>query len=359
MLLFFLFIIGFMVSFLVEKLTLNLVNKYSIYNNNNNSIFSQLQRSNLGGIGIFVGFFSSLYIIFLVIFLFENPQHYLDTDFNLFQIMLYLCSIIFCFLLGFYDDLKKLTPLQKLAVELIIASILFYIGFKIEYIRFPLLADVIELGVLSYPITLLWIIGIVNAINLIDGLDGLAGGIVVIASITLLIYCLIANLIFPLIIIVALLGATLGFLPYNIFPSKILMGDSGSLFSGLILATISLKTSHKSSLGIALLIPLIYLAIPVMDITLSLIRRLIKKQNPFQKDKDHIHHRLMRKGFSEKNTVKILLVLTIIFSGLSILVYYGEGIFSLLGLLISILLGILFMGYLGYLNFKSINEKKS
>jgi UDP-GlcNAc:undecaprenyl-phosphate GlcNAc-1-phosphate transferase len=162
-------------------------------------------------------------------------------------------------------------------------------------------------------------------------------------------------MIFPAIVISALLGGIIGFLPYNFFPSKILMGDSGSLFAGTILATLSLKIAHKAPLGIALMIPIILLAIPVMDTALSFFRRLFKGKNPFRGDDDHIHHRLMKKGFSEKKSVHILLILTAIFSVLSVLVSNFRGTPRFVALVVSLLLGVLLMFYLKYIN---INFKR-
>jgi UDP-GlcNAc:undecaprenyl-phosphate GlcNAc-1-phosphate transferase len=222
------------------------------------------------------------------------------------------------------------------------------------------MGESINVGIFSYPLTVLWIVGVANAINLIDGLDGLAGGVIVIASITIIIICILNKMIFPAIIISALLGGVIGFLPYNFFPSRILMGDSGSLFAGTILATLSLKTAHKAPLGIALMIPIIFLAIPVIDTVLSFFRRLIGGKNPLKGDNDHIHHRLMKKGFSEKKSVNILLVLTAIFSVLSILVSNFYGTPRFLALVVSLVLAILLILYLNYINvkFKRTNNNK-
>jgi UDP-GlcNAc:undecaprenyl-phosphate GlcNAc-1-phosphate transferase len=339
----------------VQKTALGLAKKYEIYDNFDTRKIRKSPRPRLGGIGIFTGFFTAFYALFFVVYLLKDSPYLIYIDFNLFQIMLYVCSIIFFFLLGLYDDFKGLKAFQKLGIELIVATILFYIGFKIELLTLPFMKESIDVGIFSYPLTILWIIGITNAINLIDGLDGLAGGVIAIVSITIIIICILDRMIFPAIVISALLGGIIGFLPYNFFPSKILMGDSGSLFAGTILATLSLKIAHKAPLGIALMIPIILLAIPVMDTALSFFRRLFKGKNPFRGDDDHIHHRLMKKGFSEKKSVYILLILTTIFSVLSILVSNFQGTPRFIALFVSLLLGVLLMLYLNYIN---INPKK-
>ncbi|MCP5103137.1 MAG: undecaprenyl/decaprenyl-phosphate alpha-N-acetylglucosaminyl 1-phosphate transferase, partial [bacterium] len=346
----FVILIGFFVSFYSQRTALGLAQKYRIYDDFNNRKIPKSPRPRLGGIGIFVGFLASFYALFFIVYLLKDTPYYIFIDFSLFQIMLYICSMLFFFLLGLYDDFKGLKAFQKLGFELIIATILFFIGFKIQLLTLPFMAESINVGAFSYPLTILWIIGITNAINLIDGLDGLAGGVIAIVAVTIIVICILNKLIFPAIIITALLGSILGFLPYNFYPSKILMGDSGSLFAGTILATLSLKTAHKASLGIALMIPLIFLAIPVMDTLLSFFRRLVKGKNPFKGDDDHIHHRLMKKGFSEKKSATILLILTAVFSILSILVSNFRGTPRFVALVASLMLGVLLMFYLNYIN---------
>lgn len=341
--------IGFISSYWVQKVTLELALKFQIYDDFNHRKLAKAPRPRLGGIGIFLGFLTSFYTLFFVIYLLQGTRYHIYVDFSLFQIMLYICSMIIVFLLGLYDDFKGLKAMQKLLVQLIIATILFHIGFKIELLTLPFVDESINVGLFSYPLTIFWIIGISNALNLIDGLDGLAGGVIAIVSITIIIICVLFKLIFPAIIISALLGGIAGFLPYNIYPSKILMGDSGSLFAGAVLATLSLKTAHKASLGIALMIPIIFLAIPVLDTALSFTRRLVSGRNPLKGDNDHIHHRLMRKGFSEKKSANILLILTSIFSVLSIVVSYFRGTLRFVALLISGLLALLLIIYLNYI----------
>ena len=343
--------IEFLCYFYSKKIIMGLSEKYQIYDHFDYHKIIKEPRPRLGGVGIFIGFLTSFYFLFFLIYLLKDTQYQIYVDFSSFQIMLYICSIIFFFLLGLYDDFKGLKAYQKLSVELVIATILFFIGFKIELVTLPFMEESINVGILSYPLSILWFIGISNAINLIDGLDGLAGGVIAIVSVTIIIICILNRLIFPAIIISALLGGITGFLPYNVFPSKILMGDSGSLFAGTILATLSLKTTHKAPLGVALMIPIIFLAIPVMDTVLSFFRRLVSGRNPLKGDNDHIHHRLMKKGFSEKKSANILLILTGIFSVLSIVVSYFRGTLRFIGLFTSLLLGFLLMLYLDYIHF--------
>lgn len=358
-LLIFVVALGFAVSYICQRLSLEFAAKYNIYDDFNHRKIQKTPRPRLGGIGIFIGFLAAIYGLFFLIYLLKDTPYYILIDFSLFQIMLYICSMIFFFLLGLYDDFKGLKAFQKLGFELIISTILFFIGFRIELLTLPFMENSINVGLFSYPLTVLWIIGISNAINLIDGLDGLAGGVISIVSITIIIICVSNKLIFPAIIISALLGGISGFLPYNVYPSRILMGDSGSLFAGNILATLSLKTAHKASLGIALMIPIIFLFIPVMDTVLSFFRRLIAGRNPLKGDNDHIHHRLMKKGFSEKKSANILLGLTGIFSILSIVVSNFRGTLRFIALMTSLVLSLLLMLYLDYISLTRRNGKKN
>ncbi len=350
LILFFVVLIGFFSSFFSQRIILELAKKYHIYDHFDHRKLAKDPRPRLGGIGIFFGFILSFYLLFFLIYILQDTVYSIYIDFSLFQIMLYICSTIVFFFLGLYDDFKGLKAHEKLFVELIIATILFFIGFKIELVTLPFFKESFQVGWISYPLTILWIIGISNAINLIDGLDGLAGGVIVITSITIIIICVLNKFIFPAVIISALLGSTAGFLPYNIYPSKILMGDSGALFAGTILATVSLRTAHKASLGIALMIPLIFLAVPILDTVLSFFRRLLSGKNPFKGDDDHIHHRLLKKGFSEKKSANILLGLTVIFSILSVIVSYFRGTPRFIALFVSLFLGFLLILYLDYIN---------
>ena len=167
------------------------------------------------------------------------------------------------------------------------------------------------LGIFSIPVTMLWLVGITNAINLIDGLDGLAAGIVFISCLGLFFALLISQGPMSAFFAVALAGSCLGFLKYNFFPAKIFMGDTGSMFLGFSLASLAIFTDRKAATAIALLIPIIGLAIPILDTSLAFFRRLIKKTSPFKADRAHIHHLLLQKGnLTEKQVVFILWTIT-------------------------------------------------
>ena len=212
------------------------------------------------------------------------------------------------FLLGLVDDIYNLNAKFKLFLQISIATLVYLLGVQINNV--PFIGD---LGIFSYPITLLWIVGISNALNFIDGVDGLAGSVVTINAVTLAITP--PNPISALIGFI-LAGSMLAFLTYNFNPAKIFMGDSGALFSGFLLATISITGVMKAA-TLAILLPFLVLAVPIMDITFSSLRRIAKGKSPFVADAEHIHHKLLHAGFSQKKTVVILTSVAIIAGALA------------------------------------------
>ena len=159
------------------------------------------------------------------------------------------------------------------------------------------------MGALSLPFTLLWIVGVTNAVNLIDGLDGLAGGIAFIALTAIFAISAMRHETFMMLVSAALAGSVLGFLIYNFNPASIFMGDSGSMFLGFMIATSSIRASQKASTAVAILIPIMVLAIPIADTSLAIVRRAIRGQGLFTGDREHIHHRLIDSGLSHRRAV--------------------------------------------------------
>jgi UDP-GlcNAc:undecaprenyl-phosphate GlcNAc-1-phosphate transferase len=222
-----------------------------------------------------------------------------------------LFTTLLCVLaIGIVDDIRSLTPLEKVGGQLILALIAYFSGFGISIGN--------TMGILDLPFTLIWIIGVTNALNLIDGLDGLASGVAIIASATIaLISCLHGDTATS-IISVMLIGSLIGFLKYNFNPAKIFLGDSGSLFLGFLLSILSLKSYTKTQTGFAILIPVLILGLPIMDTFLSMIRRVLNSFLPenagkrkisdilksmFRPDRGHIHHKLIFLGLSTRNAV--------------------------------------------------------
>jgi UDP-GlcNAc:undecaprenyl-phosphate GlcNAc-1-phosphate transferase len=215
-------------------------------------------------------------------------------------------------LLGLWDDWKDLPGAVKLLGQIGVASAAFLAGIRIDRLTHPLGGELLFPGVLSYLVTVLWIVGMMNAVNLIDGLDGLAAGVVAIASLGLVAAGLHAQNALSVIFFAALAGACGGFLVHNFFPAKIFLGDAGSQFLGLVLAAAPLvEFPYKSATAVALLIPLTSLALPISDTWLALTRRFRGRRSIFLADRYHLHHRLLKMGLSHRQVVLFLYLVSI------------------------------------------------
>ncbi|MBI5078738.1 undecaprenyl/decaprenyl-phosphate alpha-N-acetylglucosaminyl 1-phosphate transferase [Candidatus Saganbacteria bacterium] len=205
-------------------------------------------------------------------------------------------------LTGLLDDIRQLKPLTKLFGQITGAAVAAYFGIGITFLSSPF-GGTVSLGYVTIPLTLLWLVGITNAINLIDGLDGLAAGVTAIAAITFFFVALRTHQLEAALLMLALAGTALGFLRYNFFPASIFLGDAGSYFLGFVLAAAAIVGVFKTTLVVALVIPLLILGVPIFDTVFALWRRLKEKKNPFAADDKHIHHLLLRAGFSQREAV--------------------------------------------------------
>ena len=211
----------------------------------------------------------------------------------------------------YIDDVKGISPLVKLAGQLIAAIIVVSCGVRIDNFTIPFKENSIMINeVISYILTIGWIVGITNAINLIDGLDGLSSGITLIACISMLIiFSLNESPLIAIILITALAGAIVGFLPYNFNPAKTFIGDVGSNFMGYAISIISILGVAKTYTAIVIIAPIIVLALPIFDTLWAIVRRIVKTKSikgVFKADKGHLHHRLMAKGYTQRQAVLIL-----------------------------------------------------
>ncbi len=208
--------------------------------------------------------------------------------------------------LGIVDDLRCLKPQTKLIGQIVLAFSLVACGFRFEVVTDPLGGGPIHLGALGWVLSVFWIVAIANAVNLVDGLDGLAAGVVLFAACANLAISLSPWQGFVGLISLVLIGATLGFLPYNFYPARVFMGDAGSLYLGTLLGASAIESSVKSTTVVSLLFPLVALLIPLLDTGLAVIRRSRRGQHLFAADREHIHHRLLRLGLSHRQAVLLL-----------------------------------------------------
>lgn len=219
---------------------------------------------------------------------------------------------------GFIDDTKGLTPRGKLIFQALAALCLVWGGSSIEFFTNPTPGhELVYLGYLGIPLTIFWVAGITNSINLIDGLDGLASGVTMISAISLLFIAQRYQQTQVVIVAAVLAGACLGFLFFNFNPASIFMGDTGALLLGFVLSYISIEGVMKSVAAIAIFLPVIILGVPIFDTTFAMLRRAISGRGIMSADKGHLHHRLLNKGLSQRETVAVLYLISILFGVLA------------------------------------------
>ena len=265
----------------------------------------------MGGLAIFFGFILSALI-------------FVPLDAPLRGMLLGAVIIV---ILGIFDDIYALPALPKLLVQIAAATVAVLMGNQIEVLSNPNIFSsnpYWDLGFLSIPISVFWIVGITNAVNLIDGLDGLACGVSTISSMTLLVIALVVSEGSVALLMAALAGGCIGFLPYNMNPAKIFMGDTGSTFLGYILAVVSVNGLFKFYTIISFAVPFLMLGLPIFDTCFAFIRRIAHGQSPMHADRSHVHHRLIDMGFNQKQAVAVLYIISAIL-GLSAVVLTTSG----------------------------------
>jgi UDP-GlcNAc:undecaprenyl-phosphate GlcNAc-1-phosphate transferase len=277
----------------------------------------------LGGLAIFCGF-----LVAVVLFVPLSPQF-----------LAVLAGAAVIVVLGAFDDVYALGAKFKFLVQVVAACIpVIFGGVRIEAITnfLPFGGPYIVFGVFAIPITIFWIVGITNAVNLIDGLDGLAVGVSSIASISLLVIAVLVADPYVAMVMAALAGGCIGFLPYNFNPAKIFMGDTGALFLGYILSVFSIQGLFKFYAVLSFAVPFLILGLPIFDTAFAILRRVAKGQSPMQPDRGHLHHRLIDMGFSQKQTVAILYAMSGLL-GLSAVILTGSGAMKTILLLLTVI----------------------
>lgn len=275
----------------------------------------------LGGLGIFVGFLFG-YMLFGIQSIEMN-----SILIGSFIIIMY----------GIIDDIKTLPAKYELFGQILAASTIVFYG-QILLTNITAFGYEIEFGIFAYPITIFFILGCINVIRLIDGLDGLSSGIASIFYLTIGIIAFFLGRVETLEIILSfiMLGATTGFLVHNFHPAKLFVGEAGSAFMGFTIAVISLL-GYKGTLVTSLLVPILILAVPIMDTLFAIIRRKLKGKPIFEADKEHLHHQFLKKNLSQRRTVIVIYAIDLLFSLASILYalkiqdpFYGVMIYTAL-----------------------------
>lgn len=257
------------------------------------------------------------------------------------------CALIF--LLGFFDDWKVATWKQKLLVQVAAASAVYAAGYSIERVGLPW-GDDFSLGFMAPIITVLWVVFFTNAINLIDGRDGLAAGVAIFAAVTLAQVASHSEHPTVALLLVAMAGGGLGFLPFNLPSASSYLGDSGALLLGFILGSLAIRATTGPTEAVFIAVPVVALGFPILDTALATVRRALEGRHPLLGDVDHIHHRLERAGFGPRGLLVVVYTITALLSGGAILLHYVEHFAVEAAVLIAVLALVgLILARLGYL----------
>lgn len=288
----------------------------------------------LGGLAIYAGFMVSVILT-------------IGLSYELIGI---LVGATFLITVGVLDDMFSLPARVKLLGQIIAAAILvIFFNVNIDWLVLPQVGMIYLPWFISIPLTIFWIVGFVNTVNLIDGLDGLAAGIATIASIAIAMLAFQMGQWVAAAAMVAMTGSCLAFLQYNFNPAKIFMGDTGSMFLGYVIAAVSVMGSMKTAAVAVLIVPLVALAVPITDTFLAIIRRKQAGVPVFSPDKNHLHHRLLASGLSQKQVVLIMYGLTAFFSCVALLVIHLSPILGGIILLCALAAFVLWARKLGVL----------
>ncbi len=265
----------------------------------------------MGGLAIFFGFLLSV-MVFVEL---STPLKGM------------LMGAVIIVVLGIFDDIYALGAKFKFCVQIVAALVAVFSGNRIELISNPNIFSsnpYWELGILAIPVTVIWIVAVTNSVNLIDGLDGLACGVSTISSMCMLVIAMAVSDGEVAFLMAALAGACIGFIPYNLNPAKIFMGDTGSTFLGYVLAVVSIQGLFKFYNIISFVVPFLMLGLPIFDTCFAFVRRIAHGQSPMHADRSHVHHRLIDMGLSQKQAVAVLYVISSIL-GLSAVVLTTSG----------------------------------
>ncbi len=305
----------------------------------------------LGGIAVY----ASLLIGLVPLLLLHNAftESLKDSNSHLLRIFIPASLTL---LLGIVDDLWGLKAPQKFAGLVVIALIFYAMGGRVEGLSMPFVGSIQLPLIAGLLITVIWIVGIANAFNLLDGMDGLAAGAAIFSSLVIMSVSLIQGRPVVIAVTLALSGALIGFLRYNFNPASIFLGDSGALLIGFLLAALSVEGSQKASTAVAVAIPLMAFGLPVVDTAFTMLRRFISRKPLFAGDREHIHHMLLQRGWSQKRAALVLYGVCAVFGLLTLL--FVESSEHTTGVVLFVL-GISIMLAVSHLRYHEIEEIKA
>lgn len=354
------FLLAFVTAFVITPYTIRLANKVGAIDIPEKRRINEEPIPRLGGIAVIIGFLVSC-IYLLTIMTLEKTFNPFGEEQYFYKLMGLLLGIIVLAVFCFIDDVKGLPAIVKLIGQTIAAIIVVSFGIQIDNINIPFLEQTLNIDnhIYIYILSIGWIIGITNAINLIDGLDGLSSGITLISCFSLIIvFTMNQSPIIAIILITALAGAIVGFLPYNFNPAKTFIGDTGAQFLGFSLAVISILGTAKTYTLLVLISPLIILALPICDTVFAIIRRIIKGRSikaVFAPDTGHLHHKLMKKGYTQKQAVLILYGISACL-GMFAIILLESGIWKAISFALMVI-AIIAVGYKDFFKVKRYKDK--
>ncbi len=286
----------------------------------------------MGGIALYVGFLAGVVVMVIGVnyFSWDMGNVLAIVDVNYIQL---LVGVTLMFAVGIVDDVTPLAPRSKFAGQILAAAVVYGAGVDIGMVRGIFTGELLELAWLDMPLTILYILVFVNVVNIIDGLDGLAAGLVAIMAISLMFLCLRRGNFVLVMACFALFACCLAFLRFNFHPASVFMGDSGSHLLGTVVAVVSiLGVVRTQSLAVSL-VPLVIAGVPVMDTTAAVIRRIREGKRIDEADMEHVHHRLLDAGFSQRRAVLSLYALSALFAlfGYNMNVFSGPVRWTLMG----------------------------
>jgi len=347
---------GLLVSFAVSLMTTELLRRFAprlglVDAPDHRKIHTQ-PIPRLGGIGILTGFAAGIIFFGSAAHLVPELREFISPPSRFF-----LVGVLMIGLLGLVDDVKGIDFREKLVFQCLVAVFSILAGFRYE-VNLGAVSELTVYGdLVSIPLTFLWIIGVMNAVNLIDGLDGLAGGLALIAIFAVTMAEVVAGIPIQFALVLAMVGAILGFLRLNYHPASIFMGDTGSLLLGFFISVYSLETTSASGSIALFFLPVLAVSMPVFDTLSSMVRRRMRGRPVFYPDREHIHHRLRYlKGYSHRQTVLLLYAISVVFAVFGVLLVaaepYGYGVSGLvLAAAFAFLLGLMYK--LDYLDWRS------
>ena len=354
------FLLAFIVSFMVTPYSIKIAEKIGAIDiPKDDRRMRKKSIPKLGGLAVITGFAISLIYLISVMNI-EGSISLFDENSYFKKLIGVGLGVIIITITGIIDDTKTLKPLQKLFGQALAAIVAVAFGIQISASDIPFIQNTELANEISMIVTVIWIIGITNAINLIDGLDGLSSGIALISCISLLIIiALNYSPMIAILMITSLIGALVGFLPFNFSPAKTFIGDTGSNFLGYILSIVSILGVAKTYTAVVIALPMLVLGLPIFDVVWAIIRRMVKGKSIkaiFKADKGHLHHRLLAKGFSQKQAVLVMYAMSAAL-GLFAIILLESGIWKALSFLLMVIAA-LFLGYRNFLTEKSEKGEK-